>query len=360
VRVTRWVIAAAVVALAAAIAVGTALGSGKSPKARAASAGVAVVTDIGGLNDKGFNHLAYLGFSRAQKQLKAKGRIFITNTSQERLPNLQTAAKDGYGLVIGVGFNFFQDFGQVDPAFPSTHFAGVDIDHGSICATGQTSCSAQKNYHGIIFREQEAGYLVGYIAGLMIHLHPHNGKQVVSAVGANPVPAIVHYLAGFRAGAMKANKHVKVYLNMANDPTFNDQTKCKVTTQNQIARGTGVVFEAAGGCGLGGLNAAKQAHIWGIGVDANQGFLGTYMLTSALKKVDVGVYDIIKQYMQNPNSIKGNADTTFTVKNGGVGYAPLSKKVSKKDRAFITKKVNAVATLIAKGKIKVPTTYPGA
>jgi basic membrane protein A and related proteins len=352
-------LAAGVVALAAAITVGTAFGSAKAPKAGAAT-GVAVVTDIGGLNDKGFNHLAYLGFTRAQKQLKAKGRIFITNTSQERLPNLETAAKDGYGLVIGVGFNFFQDFGQVDPSFPSTHFAGVDIDHGSICSTGQTSCSAQKNYHGIIFREQEAGYLVGYIAGLMIHLHPHNGKQVVSAVGANPVPAIVHYLAGFQAGAKKANKHVKVYLNMANDPTFNDQTKCKVTTQGQISRGSGVVFEAAGGCGLGGLSAAKQAHIWGIGVDANQGFLGTFMLTSALKKVDVGVYDIIKAYMKNPSSIKGNADTTFTVKNGGVGYAPLSKKVSKKDAAFITKKVNAIAKLIANGKIKVPTTYKGA
>jgi basic membrane protein A and related proteins len=95
-------------------------------------------------------------------------------------------------------------------------------------------------------------------------------------------------------------------------------------------------------------------------VDANQGFLGKFMLTSALKKVDVGVYNIIKAFKKNPSSIKGNADTTFTVKNGGVGYAPLSKKVSKKDNAFITKKVNAIAKLIAKGKIKVPTTYPGA
>jgi basic membrane protein A and related proteins len=360
VRVSRWVLAGAVVALAAAIAVGTALGSAKSTKAHTVSAAdVAVVTDIGGLNDKGFNHLAYLGFTRAEKKLGISGRVFITNTSDERLANLQAAAKDGYGLVIGVGFNFFQDFGQVDPSFPSTHFAGVDIDHGSICASGNT-CSGQTNYHGIVFREQEAGYLVGYIAGLMIHRHPYKGKQIVSAVGANPVPAIVHYLAGFQAGAKKANKHVKVYLNMANDPTFNDQTKCKVTTQNQIQRGSGIVFEAAGGCGLGGLSAAKQAHIWGIGVDANQGFLGSFMLTSALKKVDVGVYDIIKQFKTNPASIKGNADTTFTVKNGGVGYAPLSKKVSKKDRTFITKKVNAIAKLIAKGKIKVPTTYKGA
>jgi basic membrane protein A and related proteins len=347
-------LAAGVCALAAAITVGTALGSGKSSK-RSADLGVAVVTDIGGLNDKGFNHLADVGFTKAQKTLKAKGRIFITNTSQDRLPNLETAAKDGYGLVIGVGFNFFQDFGQVDPSFPSTKFVGIDIDHGSICATGQTSCAGQKNYHGVIFREQEAGYLVGYIAGLMIHLHPHKGKQVVSAVGANPVPAIVHYLAGFRAGAKKANKHVTVLLNYANDPTFNDQTKCKVTTQGQISRGSGVVFEAAGGCGLGGLTAAKQAHIWGIGVDANQGSLGSYILTSAVKKVDVGVYDMIKAYMKNPSSIKGNADTTFTVKNGGVGYAPLSTKVSKKDKALITKKVNAIAAQIASGKITPPT-----
>jgi basic membrane protein A and related proteins len=171
------------------------------------------------------------------------------------------------------------------------------------------------------------------------------------------VPAIVHYLAGFKAGAKKANKHVKVYLNYANDPTFNDQTKCKITTQNQISRGSGIVFEAAGGCGLGGLTAAKQAHIWGIGVDANQGFLGKFMLTSALKKVDVAVYDAIKTYNKNPNGLKGNADTTFTVKNGGVGYAPLSTKVSKKDRVFILKKVKAIAKMIASGKIKPPTKF---
>src|SRR6185437_4486658 len=177
-------LAAGVCALAAAITVGTALGSAKS-KARTASAGVAVVTDIGGLNDKGFNHLAYLGFTRAQKQLKAKGRSFITNTSQERLPNLETAAKDGYGLVLGVGFNFFQDFGQVDPAFPSTKFVGIDIDPGSICATGQTSCGAQKNYHGVIFREQEAGYLVGYIAGLMIPA-PAQGQAGRQRRGGQP------------------------------------------------------------------------------------------------------------------------------------------------------------------------------
>lgn len=336
------------VAVCAVAALAVAAGTGSA--AHRAAVKVALVTDIGGLNDKGFNHLAYVGLKRAESKLGVSGRVYITQQSQDRLGNLSTAAKDGYGLVVTAGFNFFADFAQVAPSFPNTKFSGVDIGHASAGAN-------LPNYHGLVFREEQAGYLVGYIAGLMVHLHPHKGKQVVSAVGANPVPAIVHYLAGFKAGAKKANKHVKVLLNYANDPTFNDQTKCKVTTQNQIAQGSGVVFEAAGGCGLGGLTAAKQAHIWGIGVDANQGYLGSYMLTSALKKVDNAVYLVIKTYQKNPASVKGNADSVFNVKNGGVGYAPLSKKVSKKDNAFITAKVNAIATLIAKGKIKPPTKF---
>lgn len=335
------------VAVGAVIALAVAVGTGSA--AQRAGTKVALVTDIGGLNDKGFNHLAYLGLIRAKKKLAIDGRVYITQQSQDRLANLATAAKDGYGLVIGTGFNFFQDYGQVAPSFSSTKFAGVDVSH--------SDAGNLPNYHGLIFREEQAGYLVGYIAGLMIHLHPHKGKQIVSAVGANPVPAIVHYLAGFKAGAKKANKHVRVFLNYANDPTFNDQAKCKVTTQNQIARGSGIVFEAAGGCGLGGLNAAKQAHIWGIGVDANQGFLGSFMLTSALKKVNAAVYEVIRDYVNNPNSIKGNADTIFNVKNGGVGYAALSKAVSKKDRRYIIKRVKKIKNQIAKGKIKPPTKF---
>ena len=316
--------------------------------AHRASVKVALVTDIGGLNDHGFNHLANLGITRAEKLPGVTGRVYITNTSQDRIGNLEAAAKDGYGMVIATGFNFFSDLPQVAPAFSSTKFVGVDIPAASVTP-------AQQNYHGLVFKEQEAGYLVGYIAGLMIKRHPYHGKQVVSGVGANPVAAIVHYLAGFRAGAKKADPKVKVLLNYANDPTFNDQTKCKVTTQGQIARGSGIVFEAAGGCGLGGLSAAKQKGIWGIGVDADQGYLGSFMLTSAMKRVDNAVYLAIKDYATNPGGFQGNTDTVFDAKNGGVGYAPLSKKVSKADRAYILPRVNKILQQIASGKIKPPT-----
>ena len=121
---------------------------------------VAIVTDIGGLNDKGFNHLSYVGLQRAQRQLNIQGRAFITNSANDRTPNLAAAAQQGYGLVIPVGVLFA--FGPIDavaPRFPNTKFAGVDVSWPDLS-------SKPTNVRGIQFKEQEAGYLAGYIAGL--------------------------------------------------------------------------------------------------------------------------------------------------------------------------------------------------
>jgi basic membrane protein A and related proteins len=316
---------------------------------RQAPVKVALVTDIGGLNDKGFNHLAYVGLQRAEKKLGVQGRVFITNSANDRKPNLQSAAQQGYNPVIAVGVLF--EFGPLDdvaPAFSKTKFAGVDVDWAGLS-------SKPSNVRGIQFREQEAGYLVGYIAGLWETRHPAKGKMVVGGVGANKVPAIVRYLAGYRAGVRKANPHIKVLSDYANDPTFADQAKCKETTLNQIGKGSRIEFQVAGACGLGGLSAAKQKKIWGIGVDADQSFLGPHILTSALKKVDVSVYDAIKAYKANPSGFKGGFNSNYTLKNGGIGYGKLSSKLSKADRTYITKKVALIKKAIISGKIKPPT-----
>src|SRR3954447_5118331 len=309
---------------------------------------VADVTDIGGLNDKGFNHLSYVGLQRAQKQLGIQGRVYITNTAAERKPNLQAAAQSGYGLVIAVGVLYqFGPLDDVAPAFPKTKFAGVDVDFPGLT-------KKPPNVRGIQFKEQQAGYLVGYIAGLEIKRHPYKGKQIISGVGANKVPAITRFLAGYRAGAKKANKKVTVKIDYANDPTFADQAKCKETTLNQIGAGSGIVFEAAGQCGLGGLSAAKQKGVWGIGVDADQGFLGKHILTSATKHVDVAVYDAIKAFKANPAKFNGGFNKNYTVTNNGVGYGKLSTKLSKADRAYISPRVLKIKKLIAQGKIVPP------
>ena len=343
-------IAAIVGVLAVAIAAAAGVGRAAPAKQQAAPT-VAVVTDIGGLNDKGFNHLAYVGLQRAKKQLKVAGRVYITSSASQRKPNLISAAQSN-SLVFGTGFLMFDSIGSVAKAFPTKKFAAIDVP---VEAVPENSGANIPNLRGLVFKEQEAGYLVGYIAGLQIKRHPYKGKQRVAAVGANKVPAIVRFLAGYRAGAKKANKNVKVDLVYANDPTFADQAKCKETTLNEIAKGAGVVFEAAGQCGLGGLNAAKQKKVWGIGVDADQSFLGKHILTSATKKVDVAVYDTIQAYKKNPKGFKGGKDVVYSVKNGGVGYGKLSSRLSKADRAFLTKKANAIKKLIASGKIVPPT-----
>jgi len=310
---------------------------------------VADVTDIGGLNDKGFNHLSYVGLQRAVKKLGVQGRVYITNSANDRKPNLQVAAQSGYGLVVAVGVLFqFGPLDDVAPAFPNTKFLGIDVDYNGLS-------KKPTNVRGVQFKEQQAGYLVGYVAGLEIKRHPYKHKQIISGVGANKVPAITRFLAGYRAGAKKANKHVTVKIDFANDPTFSDQAKCKETTLNQIQAGSGIVFEAAGQCGLGGLSAAKQKHVWGIGVDADQGFLGKHILTSATKHVDVAVYDAIKAFKANPSGFKGGFNRNYTVANNGVGYGHLSSALSKTDRAYIKVRVEKIKKLLAQGKIVPPT-----
>jgi basic membrane protein A len=327
-----------------AVLVGVTGGDGQAAATKNAQAlNVAIVTDIGGLNDKGFNQLSNVGLERAKKQLGVQGRVYITNSASDRIPNLSAAARGGNGLVIGVGFLMFEPLGKVAPAFADTKFAGIDVPWALV--EGKPT-----NLRGVQFKEQEAGYLVGYIAGLVIK--QQGGRQVAGGIGANNVPAIVKFLAGYRAGVKKANPRATVLNQYANDPTFADQAKCKEVALNQIERGAQVIFHAAGGCGLGAMNAAKEKKIWGIGVDADQYFLGSHMLTSATKKVDVAVYQMIRAYKANPSGFKGGFDTTFGVKNSGVGYGRVSSRL--KNRAAIIAKVDAIKKQIAAGTIKPP------
>jgi basic membrane protein A and related proteins len=342
-RLLPW--ASALLAVAA-LAVAALSASAAPNKSAGPAVRVAIVTDIGGLNDKGFNQLSNVGLERAKRQLGVQGRAYITNSANDRTPNLRSAAQQGHGLVLPIGVLFA--FGPIDavaPDFPNTKFAGIDVNWADLK-------EKPSNVRGIQFREQEAGYLAGYIAGLRIKDEP--GRDVISAVGANPVPAIVRFIAGYRAGARRAHRRVQVLVNYARDPTFADQAKCKETALDQIDRGSRIAFMVAGACGLGGLQAAKERRIWGIGVDADQYFLGKHILTSATKRVDVAVFDMIKAYRANPSGFRGGFNALYSVRNKGVGYGRLSTRLSRAKRVQYTRKVNRIRTLIARGKIKPP------
>jgi basic membrane protein A and related proteins len=303
-----------------------------------ASFKVGLSTDIGGLNDRSFNHLAYVGLLKAQKDLGVQTRVVQSTSPADYIPNLSALARQGYDLVIGVGFTEIQAMAAVAKQFPKTHFAIVDVsnaDEGGL-----------PNVQGLLFKEQEAGYLAGYAAGLAAK---DRGGKVVSSVGGQKQPPVDRYIAGYQAGAKAAFPGVQTLNGYSQD--FENQAKCKEVALNQISQGSVVVFQVAGGCGLGALDAAKEKSVWGIGVDADQGYLGPYILTSALKRVDTAVYDSIAD--AKDGHFKGGQDTVYGLDKDGVGIGKFSPKTP----AGIPAKVDAVKAQIKSGKItNIPTT----
>ena len=311
-----------------------------APKAQNATIKIGLVTDIGGLNDRSFNHLAFLGLQRAKTSLNVETRVLTSSSGSDYVPNLATLAQQNYDLVIGVGFLMSDAVNTVAKRFPNVKFAIIDFPWAGLA-------DKPTNVRGLLFREQEAGYLVGYLAALMEKAR--KGPDVIGSVGGQKIPPVDRYIAGYKAGAKAADPKIKV-MN-AYSQSFTDLAACKEIALNQIAAGSHVEFQVAGGCGLGALDAAKEKGMWGIGVDADQGYLGKHILTSALKKVDVAVFTTIQQVVKG--TFKGGADTTFSVRAGGVGIGKISSKVPK---AFV-KKVKLVQKKIASGKIKnIPTT----
>ena len=320
-------------------------GGGKSSSSTSSQGGtqikIGLVTDIGGLNDRGFNHLSYLGLQRAQSQLGVQQRVFQAKSTQEYVPNLSTFARQGYDLTIGVGFTEADAIDTAATNFPNSKFAIVDVDQ-----TEEKHKPA--NLLGLLFREQETGYLVGYLAGL--EEKRRSGKDVIGSVGGQKQPPVDRFIAGYQAGAKAADPGITLLNNYSED--FADQAKCKQIALNQIEQGAGVIFQVAGGCGLGALDAAKEKGVWGIGVDADQSFLGPHILTSAVKRVDTAVFLAIKSVVDG--NFKGG-NMIFGLKQNGVGIGKISPKVPQSEVA----KVNQVRADIISGKIKnIPTEVP--
>jgi basic membrane protein A len=300
---------------------------------------IGLVTDIGGLNDRGFNHLSYVGLQRAERELGVQGRVYQARSTQEYVPNLSTFARQGYDLTIGVGFTEAIAIDTAATTFKDANFAIVDVDV-------RDEPHKPQNLLGLLFREQETGYLVGYLAGLVEKRRP--GKDVIGSVGGQKQPPVDRFIAGYQAGAKAANPGITLLNNYSED--FADQAKCKQIALNQIELGAGVVFQVAGGCGLGALDAAKDRGVWGIGVDADQSFLGPHILTSAVKRVDTAVFLAIKSVVDG--NFKGGTNLIFGLKQDGVGIGKISPKVAQAD----IDAVNKVRDDIIAGTVKnIPT-----
>ena len=269
-----------------------------------------VVTDIGGLNDRSFNSLANKGRKDAQAKLGIETRVLISNSNGDYVPNLTTLAQQKFDMIVAgrVPDGRRDQHGRQQAPRPRSSRSSTSRRRGS-----RTS---RQNVEGLLFAEQEAGYLAGYLAGLWAK---DNDAKVISSVGGQKIPPVDHYIAGYQAGAKKAYPGIETLNAYSQD--FVDQAKCKEIALDQIAKGSKVVFQVAGGCGLGALDAAKEKGVQGIGVDADQSYLGDHILTSAEKHVDLAVFNAIKSVQDG--TFKGGSDVINTVANDGVGIGKI-------------------------------------
>lgn len=299
----------------------------------ASSNTVTFVTDVGGLNDQGFNHLGAIGTAAGAKKAGWNYKYIETTSPSDYVKNLTTAAQ-GSQMVVAVGFSFADAMKSVSAAFPKVKFTIIDSNYSP----------SLPNVEGNLFAVEQSSYLGGVLAAGM------SKTGTVGFVGGLNVPVIQTFAAGFKAGAMSYNPKIKVLISYTG--SFTDQSKGKVSGLQEINKGADVIFAAAGASGNGALAAADQRKVWGIGVDADQNFLHpNSIVSSVVKHVEVAV----------ANSIVAVANGTFkagtvnwNLKNNGVGLAPyhgLSSKVPAAVQAAVNK---AKAGIIA-GTIKVPT-----
>jgi basic membrane protein A and related proteins len=355
VRVKRWLpwLTMAMAAVALALVAGSYARGNHQAAPAAKKLRIGLVTDIGGLNDRGFNSLAYKGLQTAQKQLGVTGRVLTSKGPQDYIPNLTKLATGGYDLVIAVGFLMTDATATVAKKYPKVKFAIVDVD-------APTMKGKPKNVQGILFREQEVGYIVGVVATLLSRdekLPKKVGKAAktpfIASVGGIKIPPVDRFIAGYEYAAKKTVPASTVKHSYSQD--FVDQAKCKELATNFFDQGADVVFQVAGGCGLGVIDAAKEKGKWALGVDADQNFVAPgNVATSALKKVDRGVFLTIQKVVKK--TYKGGINAVYGAKDGGVSAGKFAPAVPADIKAAAAK----AAADIKSGKIKgIPTTVSG-
>jgi basic membrane protein A and related proteins len=289
----------------------------------------AVIFDMGGKFDKSFNQAGYQGAEQWKKEAgKAYLEFEISNDTQ-RVQAIRRMAEKGASPIISIGFAQASALQQVAKEFPKTQFAIIDAKVDL------------PNVQSLLFKEHEGSYVVGAMAALV----SKSGK--VGFVGGMDIPLIRKFQCGYEQGAKATSPKVEVFSNMTGTTSsaWNDPTRGGELAKSQFAKGSDVVFAAAGGTGVGVYQAAKDAGKLAIGVDSNQNHLqpGT-MLTSMVKRVDVAVYNVLKAWKPGV-SVLG-------LKEGGVDYA-ADENNAKLLTPALKAKVDAVKADIISGKIKV-------
>jgi len=269
---------------------------------------IALVTDVGGINDQSFNQSAWEGLQKAEKDFSIKASYQESKQDADYQPNMENLLDAGNDLIWGIGFKMGDVVKDAAKLNPNQKYAIIDYAYGP---------ETPKNVVGVVFKEQEASFLVGYIAGKMTEANN------IGFVGGMDVPVIHRFKYGFLAGVKYANPKAKIQNQYAG--SFTDAAKGKAIANQMYQNGADVVFHAAGGVGDGVIEAAKEQDKMVIGVDRDQNDLAPKnVITSAMKRVDNAIYNIAKGLKEN--NFPGGTTVSYGLADGGVDIAPTSSK----------------------------------
>ena len=295
---------------------------------------IGMIADVGGINDESFNQSAWEGLQKAKEDFGVEVTVIESKQASEYIANMESLIDEGVDLVIGVGYTMKDDIKTEAENYPDQKFAIIDETYDQI----------PENVTPILFKENEATYLAGLIAGKMTKTNN------VGFIGGMQNPVISRFEYGFKAGVEEVNKEADVKVQYAG--TFGDAAKGKSIANQMYGNNVDVILTAAGGTGLGSIEAAKEKGKYAIGVDRDQSNLAPdNVLTSALKKVNVGVYDAVKDLVDG--KLVGGENKIYGLKEDGVGIPESTKNLVPQD---VLDYVNGMIEKIKSGEIKVPAT----
>ena len=290
---------------------------------------IGLITDVGGVNDGSFNQSAWEGLEKAGEELGVEVNYLESATDADYQPNMETFVDEDYDLIISVGYMLADATREAAEANPDTKFA--IIDDSSIDLPNVTS---------LMFKAEQASYLVGYVAGLTTKTN--NIGFVVGMTNET----MNQFGYGYCAGAIDANPDITVQQFNAN--SFADSATGKTMANTAITNGADIVFQAAGATGLGVIEACQEAGVYAIGVDSDQSSIAPKtVLTSAMKRVDNAVYDAVQELIDD--KLEGGVQT-FDLAAGGVDIAPAQDLISDD----VIKAVDEVKEKIISGDVVIP------
>ncbi|MBQ9064228.1 MAG: BMP family ABC transporter substrate-binding protein [Blautia sp.] len=293
---------------------------------------IGMVTDVGGVNDKSFNQTSWEGLKAlAEEDDSFEVNYLESKTDADYQTNINTFIDEEYDLIICVGYMLADATREAAEDNPDQKFAIID----------DASCADLDNVACLMFAQEQASYLVGLVAGSVTE------SKTVGYVQGMVSDSMNLFGIGYITGVLEACPDATVLQYNANN--FGDIAGGSTAAKDMITKGADVIYQAAGGTGIGVINACDEEGIWAIGVDTDQAELAPdHVITSAMKRVDVASQDISRSVLEGTYEAGIH---TYDLSNGGVDLAPTRDHIPED----VLQVVEDAKTAIINGEKTVPT-----